>query len=39
LASRCRFALSRLAMAMSGSVTVRAKRDEVFFDVISELAA
>jgi hypothetical protein len=36
---RCRFALSFLAMEMFGPVTTRAKRDQVFFGIISELAA
>ena len=36
--SRCRFALLLLAMEMFGSVATRAKRDQVFFGIISELA-
>jgi len=37
--SRCRFALLFLAMEMFGLVTTHAKRDQVFFGIVSELAA
>jgi hypothetical protein len=36
--SRCRFALLLLAMEMFGSVATRAKRDQVFFGIISQSA-
>ena len=36
---RCRFALLLLAMEMFGSVADRAKRDQVFFGIVSQPAA